>query len=493
MAGALRHRGPDEFGVYRDRRAGLGHARLSIIDLAHRPAAARRTRTARSGSSSTARSSTTSSCATSSRRSAIASGRAATPKSSSTPTSSGATSAFRRFNGQWAVALWDADAIASWCSREIRSASGRSTSREHGGRLYFASEVKAIFAGGPGRSRAGSIRSGLDQVFTFWAPVAPQTVFEGIEELEPGTTRIYRRRRRAPHRAATSPAFPTDAARRLPRHARRRRGGGSRGARAGDEPAHAPRRRAGRQLPVGRARQLARSPRSACARRARSSTTFSLRFEDAEYDETTSPARDGRAPRQRSPRGAGVARRHRARLSRGHLPHRAAGAADRAGAALPAVAARARVGHQGRADRRGRRRDVRRLRPLPRGQGAALLGASAAVRARGRGCSSGSIPYLERSPVSQRAIMRQFFGQGLEHAQRAGFGHEPRWRGAAALKRLFSADAAQRASGANAGRRAARRLCRPSSRRGARSRRISTSRSTRCSPATCSRRRAIAC
>ena len=32
MIGALTHRGPDEFGIYRDRDAGLGHARLSIID-----------------------------------------------------------------------------------------------------------------------------------------------------------------------------------------------------------------------------------------------------------------------------------------------------------------------------------------------------------------------------------------------------------------------------------------------------------------------------
>src|SRR5690606_9258751 len=34
LAGALRHRGPDELGLYRDRRAGLAHARLAIIDLA---------------------------------------------------------------------------------------------------------------------------------------------------------------------------------------------------------------------------------------------------------------------------------------------------------------------------------------------------------------------------------------------------------------------------------------------------------------------------
>ena len=34
MAATIEHRGPDEFGVYRDAWVGLAHARLSIIDLA---------------------------------------------------------------------------------------------------------------------------------------------------------------------------------------------------------------------------------------------------------------------------------------------------------------------------------------------------------------------------------------------------------------------------------------------------------------------------
>ena len=33
MVGALAHRGPDQKGLYRDRDIGLGHSRLSIIDL----------------------------------------------------------------------------------------------------------------------------------------------------------------------------------------------------------------------------------------------------------------------------------------------------------------------------------------------------------------------------------------------------------------------------------------------------------------------------
>ncbi|HSI06688.1 MAG TPA: asparagine synthase C-terminal domain-containing protein, partial [Myxococcota bacterium] len=47
-------------------------------------------------------------------------------------------------------------------------------------------------------------------------------------------------------------------------------------------------------------------------------------------------------------------------------------------------------------------------------------------------------PYLTRSPVAQQATARQFFGRGLELAREPGFAHHPRWSSAAALKRLFS-------------------------------------------------------
>jgi asparagine synthase (glutamine-hydrolysing) len=47
-------------------------------------------------------------------------------------------------------------------------------------------------------------------------------------------------------------------------------------------------------------------------------------------------------------------------------------------------------------------------------------------------------PYLQRSPVSQRAITQQFFGRGLELADKPGFAHGPRWQSAAALQRLFT-------------------------------------------------------
>jgi asparagine synthase (glutamine-hydrolysing) len=49
-------------------------------------------------------------------------------------------------------------------------------------------------------------------------------------------------------------------------------------------------------------------------------------------------------------------------------------------------------------------------------------------------------PYLARSPVSQQAMARQFFGRNLAAWQAPGFAHETRWHTAGALMRLFSPD-----------------------------------------------------
>jgi asparagine synthase (glutamine-hydrolysing) len=46
-------------------------------------------------------------------------------------------------------------------------------------------------------------------------------------------------------------------------------------------------------------------------------------------------------------------------------------------------------------------------------------------------------PYLARSPVSQRATAREFFGRGRDDWAAPGFAHRTRWQSAAALQRLF--------------------------------------------------------
>jgi asparagine synthase (glutamine-hydrolysing) len=49
-------------------------------------------------------------------------------------------------------------------------------------------------------------------------------------------------------------------------------------------------------------------------------------------------------------------------------------------------------------------------------------------------------PYLARSPVSQQAMARQFFGRGREQHAIPGFAHATRWHTSGALMRLLSAD-----------------------------------------------------
>jgi asparagine synthase (glutamine-hydrolysing) len=87
------------------------------------------------------------------------------------------------FNGQWAFALWDARRRKLFLSRDrlgVRPMFWTRTAT----RFLFASEVKALFLDPDVRRRLDP--RGMAQLFTFWATLAPRTVFDGIQELPPG-------------------------------------------------------------------------------------------------------------------------------------------------------------------------------------------------------------------------------------------------------------------------------------------------------------------
>jgi asparagine synthase (glutamine-hydrolysing) len=86
-------------------------------------------------------------------------------------------------NGQWAFALWDAKKRQLFLSRDrmgIRPLYYSIVNKT----FLFASEMKSLFTY-PDLERAIDLR-GLDQIFTFWCTVPPQTIFKGVQELAPG-------------------------------------------------------------------------------------------------------------------------------------------------------------------------------------------------------------------------------------------------------------------------------------------------------------------
>jgi asparagine synthase (glutamine-hydrolysing) len=431
MAGALAHRGPDEFGVYRDGTAGLAHARLSIIDLAtgQQPLTNEseslwisfngeifnyvelRDDLEKRGHRFRTRSDT---------------------EVIVHAYEEWGAEAFRRFNGQWAVALWDSERQRLVLARDPFGVRPLFVC-VHDGRLYFASEVKAIFAANPSIPRAFEPR-GLAQVFTFWTSLAPVTVFNGVEEIRPGTVRTYENGR-IHDTPSYTPGFPEHGT------------GGFDGSlddavdavRAALENATSLRMLRA-DVPVGSylSGGLDSSLVSALALRAkgRGFQTFSLRFTDAEYDETEF--------QHAMARHLGTDH-HEVLVSRADIAR-----------VFPSVVTHA-------------ERPILRTAPAPlfllsrlvrdngikvvlTGEGADEMFAGYDLfreakirRFWGRQPASkwrSSLlrrlyPYLQRSPVSQQAMAQSFFGQNLSAIREPGFGHDIRWRSTGALKRLF--------------------------------------------------------
>jgi asparagine synthase (glutamine-hydrolysing) len=440
MAGALQHRGPDEFGVYRDRQAGLSHARLSIIDLAtgQQPLSNERGTLWITFNGEIFN-------YIELREELESRGHHFRTRSDTEVIvhayEEWRVDAFRKLNGQWAVGLWDTERRELVLARDPFGVRPLYVT-EHGGRLMFASEVKALFAADASLPRRLDPR-GLDQVFTFWTTVGPQTVFEGIEEVEPGTVQVY-------GTGATRGTRTWDAE--FPVNGEGEFKGTLDDAvvevRAALERATSLRMLRA-DVPVGSylSGGLDSSFIAALGLRAKGSkfSTFSLRFEDAEYDET---------PHQRAMAEHLGSDHHDVLVSRRDIA-----------AVFPDVI-------------RHTERPVLRTAPAPlyllsrlvresgikvvlTGEGADEMFAGydlfreAKVRRfwahqphsqRRPQLLERLYPYLARSPVAQRAMSRRFFGRGLDRFHESGFGHDPRWSGTIPLKRLFSPDYCERTS-----------------------------------------------
>ena len=466
MAGALHHRGPDEFGLYRDARVGLAHARLSIIDLAtgQQPMSERgrhavdrvqrRDLQLRRAARRAARARAT------------ASARRATPRSSSTPTRRGARRlrALQRAVGDRAVGLARAETLVLARDRlGVRPL----YLCEHDGRLCFASEVKAIFAGDPvdparvrpDRPRPRPSRSGRSS--------RRRAVFAGHRRAR-ARARAHLRGERHDGRARTgSRAIRSKARAAFTRLARRR--GRARCARRSSEATRLRMLRA--DVPVGSylSGGLDSSLIAALGRRATGDQfrTFSLRFEDAEYDETALPAAMVAARSAASTTRSWSSRADIADVFPDVVaPRRAPAPAHRARAAVPALAAGARRRASrwcspAKAPTRcspattcSARRKVRRFWA----QAARLAAAAAAARA--ALSVPGALAGLAAGDGARvlRARPRAWAEPGLRA--------RPRWQATAALQRLFSPDHARRGRARRRRRAAPRRRCRPSSRAG---------------------------
>ncbi|WP_202326527.1 asparagine synthase (glutamine-hydrolyzing) [Mesorhizobium sp. 113-3-9] len=437
MVGALAHRGPDEHGLYRDRRAGLAHARLSVVDLSN-------------GQQPLADTGDTTWIVFNGeifnyvelREKLIALGHRFRTRSDTEVAlhayRAWGEAAFERMNGQWAIAIWDSMTGRLVLSRD-RFGICPLHFCEHAGRLYFASEVKAIFAADRTIPRAFD-PAGIDQTFTLWTVVPPQGVFRGINELEPGHVRTYQDGT-VRDRAFWQPSYPEIS-----------------GSRQGEftgscddavdrvrdalEAATAL-RMVRADVPVGcyLSGGLDSSLVAALGRRFAGERfqTFSLRFADAEYDETRF---------QRLVAEATGSEHHEVVVSRSDIA-----------AIFPEV-----IHHT--------ERPILRTAPAPlfllsrlvreRGIKVVLTGEGAdemfagydlfreakVRRFWGRQPASTRrsrllerlYPYLTRSPVQQQAMARQFFGRNIQAYDAPGFAHDTRWHTTSAIKRLFSTD-----------------------------------------------------
>jgi asparagine synthase (glutamine-hydrolysing) len=182
MIETLHHRGPDGYGFFGDSYCGLAHARLSIIDIA-------------GGNQPIHNEDSNVWVVFNGEIFNFIELRADLERAGHRFTTHSDTEvivhAYEQYglgfvdhlNGQFAIALWDQT------KRRLVLARDRTGIRplfytEADGRLYFASEAKALFAV-PGIQRRLNLRA-VGDVLTYWSALEPDAVFENVVSLPSG-------------------------------------------------------------------------------------------------------------------------------------------------------------------------------------------------------------------------------------------------------------------------------------------------------------------
>lgn len=187
MVAMLVNRGPDGYGMYRDERAALGHTRLSLVDL--------------EGGSQPIRNGDGSVWLVFNgeifnyvelRRELKALGHSFYTEGDSEVIVQAyeryGPDAWRMFNGQFAFALWDRRKRKLWLVRDRVGIVPLHYAMVDG-HLLFASEAKALFAGGRIQPRFST--AGLAEVFIRWSATPPRTVFEGVSQVPPAAALCF--------------------------------------------------------------------------------------------------------------------------------------------------------------------------------------------------------------------------------------------------------------------------------------------------------------
>lgn len=188
MLALLRHRGPDQFGVYLDEAVTLGSARLSILDLENgqQPLANE------DGSLWIVFNGEIFNDAEL-RADLLARGHEFRTRSDTEVLlhlfEELGPDCLHRLNGDFAFALWDRRRQELFMARD-RVGVRPLFYTVAAGQLIFASEIKALLAHPAVNAAIDS--TALNQVFTYWSTVSPRTVFQNIVELPAGHFMVAR-------------------------------------------------------------------------------------------------------------------------------------------------------------------------------------------------------------------------------------------------------------------------------------------------------------